>query len=263
MPVSVVRSETHRRLAAVAAWRYQPCTQIGFGSVSDHSWNGLLQWGQHDISLGGMNRTLAATHELRVGALRRPGRPPRRADPAAPDHPHAHHSVTAAAPVRAAYALRSRESRALRPPLRRCRAVAVLAGPPRRARAVRAGRRRARVRPRDRRRRLHGAVGRADREGAAAGARHPARRGRARRLRRDRPQRRLRRAFADPRPAQRPHALLRGRAARARARRRRVVRRAARVARPPRRSTRTTRPTACSGSRPSRTRSRRSTRRWS
>ena len=35
--------------------------------MSDHSWNGLLQSGSHDISLGGMNRTLAATHELRVG----------------------------------------------------------------------------------------------------------------------------------------------------------------------------------------------------
>jgi putative nucleotidyltransferase with HDIG domain len=42
------------------------CTQIGFGSVSDNPWNGLLQWGQHDISLGTVNRTLAATHELRM-----------------------------------------------------------------------------------------------------------------------------------------------------------------------------------------------------
>ena len=42
------------------------CTQIGYGSVSDNPWNGLLQWGAHDISLGTQNRVLAAGHELRV-----------------------------------------------------------------------------------------------------------------------------------------------------------------------------------------------------
>ena len=42
------------------------CSQVGYGSVSDNPWNGLLQWGQHDISLGAQNRTLAAGHELRV-----------------------------------------------------------------------------------------------------------------------------------------------------------------------------------------------------
>ena len=42
------------------------CTQIGYGSVSDNPWNGLLQWGEHDISLGAVNRTLAPGRELRV-----------------------------------------------------------------------------------------------------------------------------------------------------------------------------------------------------
>jgi putative nucleotidyltransferase with HDIG domain len=42
------------------------CTQIGYGSVSDNPWNGLLQWGEHDISLGTVNRTLVPGHELRV-----------------------------------------------------------------------------------------------------------------------------------------------------------------------------------------------------
>ena len=42
------------------------CTQIGYGSVSDDPWNGLLSWGEHDISLGAVNRTLASGHELRV-----------------------------------------------------------------------------------------------------------------------------------------------------------------------------------------------------
>ena len=42
------------------------CTQIGFGRVSDNSWNGLLTWGRHDLSLGTVNRTLIAGHELRL-----------------------------------------------------------------------------------------------------------------------------------------------------------------------------------------------------
>ena len=37
-----------------------------YGSVSDNPWNGLLQWGEHDISLGAVNRTLAPGRELRV-----------------------------------------------------------------------------------------------------------------------------------------------------------------------------------------------------
>ncbi len=42
------------------------CAQIGFGSVSDDSWNGFLAWGQHDISVGTVNHTLLAGHELRL-----------------------------------------------------------------------------------------------------------------------------------------------------------------------------------------------------
>ena len=42
------------------------CTQISFGMLTDNTWNGLLSWGQHDISVGTVNRTLAAGHELRV-----------------------------------------------------------------------------------------------------------------------------------------------------------------------------------------------------
>jgi hypothetical protein len=42
------------------------CTQIGFGSISDNPWNGLLSWGEHNLSLGAVNRTLAAGHELRL-----------------------------------------------------------------------------------------------------------------------------------------------------------------------------------------------------
>ena len=42
------------------------CTLISFGQLSDNTWNGLLSWGQHDISVGTVNRTLAAGHELRV-----------------------------------------------------------------------------------------------------------------------------------------------------------------------------------------------------
>ena len=149
-----------------------------------------------------MNRTLAAGHELRVRLYVGQRRSARRAQP--PTSRPASRSPRRSRPALAARrTLCARESRALRPPLRRRRAMAVLAGSPRRTRAVRARRGRARVRPRDRRRRLHGSVGRADREGARPGARHPARRGRARRVRCDRPQWRLRRALAHARVAQR------------------------------------------------------------
>ena len=42
------------------------CVQIGFGSLADSSWNGFLSWGQHDISVGTVNRALPAGNELRV-----------------------------------------------------------------------------------------------------------------------------------------------------------------------------------------------------
>jgi hypothetical protein len=45
------------------------CTQISQGTLADNSWNGLLSWGQHDISVGTVNRTLPAGHELRVRLL--------------------------------------------------------------------------------------------------------------------------------------------------------------------------------------------------
>ena len=45
------------------------CTQISSGTLSDNTWNGLLFWGQHDISVGTVNRTLPAGHELRVRLL--------------------------------------------------------------------------------------------------------------------------------------------------------------------------------------------------
>jgi predicted acyl esterase len=45
------------------------CTQISSGTLSDSTWNGLLSWGQHDISVGTVNRTLPAGHELRVRLL--------------------------------------------------------------------------------------------------------------------------------------------------------------------------------------------------
>jgi hypothetical protein len=40
--------------------------QISYGTFSANSWNGLLSWGQHDISVGTVNATLAAGHELRL-----------------------------------------------------------------------------------------------------------------------------------------------------------------------------------------------------
>ena len=42
------------------------CAEISSASVSDNPWNGLLSWAQHDISVGTVNQTLAAGHELRV-----------------------------------------------------------------------------------------------------------------------------------------------------------------------------------------------------
>ena len=45
------------------------CVLIAQGSLTDNSWNGLLSWGQHDISVGTVNRTLPAGHELRLGLL--------------------------------------------------------------------------------------------------------------------------------------------------------------------------------------------------
>ncbi|MDX6631087.1 MAG: hypothetical protein QOH00_3333 [Gaiellales bacterium] len=45
------------------------CTQISSGTLSDNTWNGSLSWGQHDISVGTVNRTLPAGHELRVRLL--------------------------------------------------------------------------------------------------------------------------------------------------------------------------------------------------
>ena len=42
------------------------CTQISYGTLTDNPWNGLSLWGQHDISVGAVNRTLAAGHELRL-----------------------------------------------------------------------------------------------------------------------------------------------------------------------------------------------------
>jgi hypothetical protein len=39
---------------------------IAYGSLYDASWNGFLSWGQHDISVGTVNRTIPAGHELRL-----------------------------------------------------------------------------------------------------------------------------------------------------------------------------------------------------
>jgi putative nucleotidyltransferase with HDIG domain len=42
------------------------CTQIASGQLAAKPWNGLGQWAQHDFTVGTVNRTLAAGHELRL-----------------------------------------------------------------------------------------------------------------------------------------------------------------------------------------------------
>jgi hypothetical protein len=42
------------------------CTRIAAGQLAAKPWNSLAQWAQHDITIGTVNRTLPAGHELRV-----------------------------------------------------------------------------------------------------------------------------------------------------------------------------------------------------
>ena len=42
------------------------CTQIAFNSLTSHDWLGLGLWAEHEISVGTVNRTLPAGHELRL-----------------------------------------------------------------------------------------------------------------------------------------------------------------------------------------------------
>ena len=60
------------------------CTQIAFNSLTSHGWLGLGLWAENDISVGTVNRTLAAGHELRAAALQRQRRPVGRDDPDLP-----------------------------------------------------------------------------------------------------------------------------------------------------------------------------------
>ena len=189
-----------------------------------------------------------------AAALRRRRRSVGRDDRRAAHQPHADHSV-----ARQVVGCARHAGRSLRSSLRRRRGAALLAGRALRAGAVRPCRGRPRVRPRDRRRRVHRPLGGADREGARAGARRAPGRGRARRVRCHRAQRRLCRALAHARPPQRPEPLPRGRAARARAAWEPRASPSCTRLSPAIGSTPATSRPACSGSRPSATSSTRST----
>jgi hypothetical protein len=72
-PVSLHLSSSASGSATAFAYLYDcsaggvGCVLIAHGSLTDHAWNGLLSWGQHDIAIGSVNRTLPAGHELRLG----------------------------------------------------------------------------------------------------------------------------------------------------------------------------------------------------
>ena len=42
------------------------CVQIAYGTLAAKPWNAFGQWAQHDITVGSVNRTLPAGHELRL-----------------------------------------------------------------------------------------------------------------------------------------------------------------------------------------------------
>jgi hypothetical protein len=71
-PVTLHLSSTRLGAGTVYVYLYDcaaggvSCTQISSGTLSDNPWNGLLSWGQHDISVGTVNQTLATGHELRL-----------------------------------------------------------------------------------------------------------------------------------------------------------------------------------------------------